>query len=176
MSMQFDTEKFEASMKAYHTPLAKHDCTAYGCLTGTIGNRHDFQEVWDDFQLTPKQREDIYMDIVRANGNPAKQRTIIRPFISTKDGSYVLRLSTVGNYRTSRIGDISFDTQSKCYEYYNYCLSLFKFGTELRATIQKDSEFVIFHDDLTDDGGFFDELFAIDPDDGEVDVDEWVWD
>lgn len=166
------------SHRRYHSPISKHDCTDTGCLTkyGKDSLLHEIQEIWDDFDLSLRQREVMGMEVVRSRGRTNREGTLIRMFVSTIDGSFIIRLSTATELIQTRMGDIKFETRDECTEYFNYCIQLFGFSSSL---LVQDDEGQGFFDDLDElDGGFFDDLDEIgdeDDWDSEDDEDEPTW-
>lgn len=150
-------KSIEDGLRKYNAPVSEHECKD-GCST------HDFEEIWDDFNMSQRQREVMFMEVVRARGRYNKELTLIRRFQSTADGSYVLRLSEVGNLTNERMGDIHFDTKDEMEEYYNYCIGVFKFR-EVEPIVPEE-EGSGFFDDLDEMGWGFDS-------DGEDDDDSW---
>lgn len=151
--------EFEENLRKHNEPMESHDCERFGC-TGRYPRKlgHEYQEVYDDFALSQRQREELDMEIIRARNNDLKQRLIIRRFISTVDGSYIIRLQTTDSAKLQRerMGDIRFETEDECNEYYNYCIDLFEFSKSLR---------------ISSDGWDFE-----DEDEDESDSDAWAFD
>lgn len=157
-SPQIDAKDYEMRQKRYVSPIRKHDCEKRGCMSRYAKDTHDFEEVWDDFQLSQRQREVIYMETVQSKGRHNRESRLVRQFVSTRDGSYILRLATSTSPATEQMGDINFETREECAEYYNYCISLFGF-TEVGPIPESDWMGEGFFADLDElDGGFFDDL------------------
>lgn len=168
---KFDEDAYNASVKRYISPISKHDCEKRGCKGRyALENTHEFEEVWDDFKLSQKQRELIFMDVQRSRGRDNRERILIRMFVSTVTGLYILRLESPDALARLWMGDIEFDTHEECVAYYNYCVQLFGFSKELIVRDSEDDESEGFFDDLDElSGAFFDDL-------DEMDEDEFSWD
>lgn len=167
-----DAEKLAESHRIYHAPMSQHVCKDAGCHTvyGKTSLLHEIQEIWDDFNLSLRQREVMGMEVVRSRGRTNREATLIRMFVSTLDGSFIIRLSTSTELIQTRMGDIKFETRDECTEYFNYCVQLFGFSSSMLVV---DDEGQGFFDDLDElDGGFFDDLDDL----GDSDDDEDDWD
>jgi hypothetical protein len=159
------------SYETYTAPISKHKCAGRGCGTkyGRDSNLHEIEEVWDDFELSQKQREEIHMEVIRSRGRVNREATLLRQFVSTIDGSYLIRISTATQLQATRMGEIRFQTRDECAEYYNYCVNLFGFSKDLLVPDEEDgSDFFADLDELS--GEFFDDLDDIE------DEDEWDMD
>lgn len=160
--------KYEENLRKYNEPITSHDCDHFGC-TGRYPRPlgHEFHEVYDDFEMSQRKREEFDMEVVRAKGNELKQRLIIRRFISTHDGSYIIRLQATDSAKLQRerMGDLRFETEEDCNEYFNYCIDLFEFSKSLR--IEDEPTGWDFGDDDDDSDGWDFE------DDDEDDDDSW---
>jgi hypothetical protein len=155
----FDTKAYDESLKRYVAPIKKHDCDRVcNVQFPHIGNNHEYQEVWDDFQLSQQQREEIFMEVVRTRGREGREATLIRQFVSTLDGSYIIRLESTTSLTKQRFGEARFETREECVAYYNYCIQLFEFSKGLLVP-DEDWEGEGFFADLDAlEGGFFDDL------------------
>lgn len=165
-ALSFSQKEYEASLRRYNQPVTSHDCEKQGCRTRyATENFHEFEEVWDDFELSKRQRECMFMEVIRSRGRQACEMTLLRQFVSARDGeTYYVRLSTATGMTREYMGQISFDTREKCAEYYNYCISLFKF-VEVEPVPDSDWEGEGFFKDLDElEGGFFDDLDEMDRD------------
>lgn len=173
----FDQDAYEESLRKYVTPIEKHECTK-ACTDGVSPYYHERQDIWDDFKLSQKQREKMNMEVISARGRDNKERTLIRQFQSTLDGSYVLRLQTVSDLTIERFGDIFFDEKEDIDAYYNYAIDVFGFDKGLKALPPTDEDFA----DLFEAPDEFDDLFEgldeVDDDlfDIDDDDDEGLWD
>lgn len=150
---------YEEQMKRYHKPISKHDCDKFYCESrynkGT--DHHDYHELWDDFKLSHYQREKIFMDVVRSRGNSGREMSVLRQFVSTLDGAFIIRLSMTSPFRQQVGQDLRFETREEMGQYYNYCIDLFRFSSALRVGDEEDGKgFFADLDDLN--GGFFDDL------------------
>lgn len=166
----FDGDAYEKSLRRHNAPIDSHDCDHWGC-EGRYANvgypTHEWQEIFDDFKLSNRQREDITMEIIRSRGRTNREMILIRRYISTLDGSFVIRLSNATELSRERYGDLTFDDEQQQIDYYNYCIGSFAFSPELKLGQDEDE----------DGGGFFDELDGLTWDIDEDDDDsEYDWD
>lgn len=155
----------EASLKQYNAPIATHDCDKT-CKGLAGASQHDYEEIWDDFILSQRQRELAFMEVVRSRGRYEKELTLLRRYISTVDGSFVLALSTSTSLTRECLGDVHFDTKDEMESYYNYCIGVFRF-TEVKPIVPED-----------EGNGFFDDCDSLSwgfDSDGE-DEDDSTWD
>lgn len=179
----FDGKAYDASLKRYRSPISKHDCEKFGCKGRyASANEHDYQEVFDDFKLSQKAREDCFMEIVRSRGRTNREMILIRMYVSAIDGkTYFIRLQSSTDLTVTRYGEIQFDNREDCETYYNYCIELFDFSRSLMVVDEDEGQDFFtdldegkgdFFEDL-ETGSFFDDLeeandWDIDEDDGEL--------
>ena len=182
---QFDEDAYNSSIHGFNTPITQHDCEKRGCLGRlALVNHHDFESVWDDFKLSQRQRELLFMEVIRSQGRQNREGTLLRQFVSTSDGSFIIRVMTSTMLTPERVGEIKFTTREECAEYFNYCLELFGFtetepvpetdytGESFFADLDAENEGQDFFDDLDEfEGGFFDDLDGTDEDEIEWDTD-----
>lgn len=152
----FDLKAYEKSLRLYIKPISKHDCEKRGCnnrLTASLGV-HKLEEVWDDFDMSQRDREKGLSAVLQARGRN-QENIILRRYVSTVDGAYILRFDVPNEVQR----DIRFDTDDESIEYYNYCLSLFKFTEARPIEVEGTDDFFADLDDMS--GGFFDDLDEI---------------
>ncbi len=166
---EIDVKALNKSIKAYNRPIDSHDCGKCGCNKAG-SDAHDYEEIWDDFELSPRQREVIFMESIRARGRYNREMILIRMFKSTRDGSYILRLQTATELTVERMGDINFDTHEECIEYYNYCIGVFKFTEVTPVSLEKDGTgFFNALSDVEEEFSWGLDLYEDDDDDDEED-------
>ena len=117
--------EYRRAMKRHTRPITEHVC---GITCKSVKGVHNREEIYDDFELSQKARETIDIDIIRSRGRDNKERTLIRQYQSTRDQSFVLRLSAVTGLRNEFLADMNFgDDRDACNEYYNYAVKTFEF-------------------------------------------------
>lgn len=178
----FDETAYNESLERYLEPITKHDCDVFGCegrYTHVGYDTHAFHDVFDDFSLSQKQRENAIMEITRSRGRLNREMILIRRYVSTVDGSFVIRLQNSTELTREPYGDVRFDDEQECNDYYDYCIELFKFSSELKVG-QPDSNDAGFFSDLDEieNSGFFSDLGDMDEEDGlgwDTEDDELTW-
>lgn len=167
-----DNGEYEKAQKVFNTPITKHNCDRFGC--DKHGNQHDYHEIWDDFDMSQRQRELMFMETVRAKGRYEKELTLLRRIIITATQRPAIALATSTQLTREVMGYIDFDTELERDEYYNYCIGVFNF-TEVEPIVPEEEKHGFF-DDLEEMGWGFDENgdedVAWDTDDDE---DELTW-
>lgn len=164
---QIDEAQLLDQMALYNAPITKHECDK-ACAMNVPINWHQTMDIFDDFELSQRQREAIQMEIVRARGRDNKERLLIRMFQCVNDGTYIIRLS-MADVTREQMGDLHFDEREDVEAYYNYAVDIFGFSKSL--IIRPDTDEDLFSA-LDDDEDLFeglddesDDLFDFDEDD-----------
>lgn len=157
---EFDARAFAKAQDKYNKRRNTHPCST---TCKSLHGQHDFEEIWDDFNLSQRQREVIFMEVVQSRGRYHKELTLLRRYVSTVDGSFILRLQTSTTMTLEVMGDIRFDTIDESNEYYNYCIGIFKF-TEVKPIVPEE-EPIGFFSDLDELDGAFANFFEDDDED-----------
>lgn len=173
----FDEENnFEDVLAQYNAPVTKHDCSRDKMCLKTkhlMPAYHDIECIFDDFELSLRQREVMRMEIVRSRGRDNKERTLMKQFQSTSDGSHIMRMQTTTFLTTEYMGQIKFESREDLSNYYNFCVVTFGFDKDLLIDADDpDGLFSALDDDDDLFGGLDDDLFSIEDDDDLFSIDE----
>lgn len=126
---KFDWKAYQKGLKRYNTPITKHECCRACKGQYALKNWHEREDVFDDFELSQRERESAHMFVLSAKGHELKQRLMLRRFVSTRDGSFVLRFETPEpNLFKKIVADIVFESEEDQTEYFDYALSVFEFN------------------------------------------------
>lgn len=126
-----EESEYERSMRVYTEPRDTHDCTVFCNGRYKRTDEHEFQTIWDMFSLSLRSRETMFMEVMRSKGRLNREMVLLRRFISTLDSSYIMRLQTPTLSSMSCLGEVRFDDEDECNEFYNHVLQVFGF-TELK--------------------------------------------
>jgi hypothetical protein len=164
---QIDEGQLQEQMARYNAPITKHECDK-ACGTNIPINWHQMLDIFDDFQLSQRQREALQMEIFRSRNRDNKERLLIRMFQCVGDGTYILRLAMTDLGREV-MGDLHFDEREDVEAYYNYAVDIFGFSKSLQIRPEVDED---LFSALDDDEDLFeglddesDDLFDFDEDD-----------
>lgn len=148
-----EEESHESKMARYNAPITKHDCSRdTACTKNIVSYYHEKEDLFDDFELSQRRREVMRGEIVRSRGRDNKERTLLKMFQSTADGSYVLRMQTSTLLTQERMGEITFETKDDLHEYYNYAITILEFDKGLKIVPDDDEKYEdLFASDNYDD-------------------------
>jgi hypothetical protein len=128
--VDIDWKQYEKNIKKYNAPIEKHICDG-GCVGRyKMKDYHEKQLIWDDFELSQKQREKLHMEIIRVKGREFYEKQMVRRYATSKQPvEYVIRLSIPTQGSEERLGDLYFENEEDQTEMFNHIVRVFGFTT-----------------------------------------------